>query len=842
MPAFRRVFRADPGDAVLAEIEAIVIVDIAPPPGLQGAGVGAVLLVGEFERGSFTTAEVFGGQDLVTTYGGLGRITETSIHDGAVAVKSGGDEPWNGNGFIWLRNKSFSRLFIQRVDNSAGVVSVTRLACLVSGAAGPLAANDTETISFRGADGTIRTATVSAAAAQKLATGAAYPVNVDGLTLEITIDDEPLPKLVVFTAAETALADIVAKINAVTALSIASDVGGQLAIDSVIVGRSGFVKVEGTANTVLGFPVAPVQEVQDFEFASASVGTYTMQIEVIGRETRVYTSSITYAALPTVTQIRNDIFDGFAVQNIEGITLTKDDTGTPNMIVTFDDNVHTISGTGVVVEPTPGDVVVTNPTPEVLTAAYGTGNVPNAAQISLSQAAVLIDAVTGLSAGLNADGQLRVCADTSIGVGATHTLRGEVSTLLVPWGFNVVDVADASDAADVTIPAGTRYEGTNSVWSQLQDFDTGIGRGPWDIKVRPFVDDDTALSDTAATVTTILDALPDGFVVTNAATLTRLSATQLETKYREAFDKTIDINTAAREANMIASARASAGILTILRQNALDATGAGLRARKAIGRPLLGTDRDTLKSNTGVGVGANRDQRLIYCGVGFTTQIPEIQEVGSRQGTGFTDDGVIEVGSDGFYASTRSILPPEENAGQYLGDTNVGSLNVLSLEDAYNPLVGGVSLTMEDYISFKRNGIVVPRFSREFGWAFQSDVTSVDGTLDANVADASRRFMADFIIDSLGDLSARYVKKLGSPSRRRALLLTADAFLSDLESPDNPESSRIDSYSILETSTQRQREAGFMLISVKVKTHPHLLAIQFTVQVGPTVVIEEEAA
>lgn len=836
MPAFRRVFNADPGNAVLAEIEAVVIVDIAPPPSLVGAGTGTVLLVGEFERGSFTATEVFGGQDLVTQFGGLGRVTETSIHDGSVALKSGGDELWNGNGFIWLRNKAFSRLLIQRVDNSAGEVAFTRLACLLSSAEGTVAGSTADVITFRGADGTDRSATLTVTAATLLASGATYPQTLTGQTLIVTNDDNS-PRVVTFTAAETVLADYIAKINGVLALDLGSDVAGELQMVSETIGRAGFIQCEGTAAAALGFNAtgALVQELFTFTMTNGTAGEYTLRIDTVARETTTFSVSITYAAPPTTTALATDFFTAFSALNIPFITLTNPASA---VLVTYDVNV-TSGGTATVAEPTPGDITDVLTTPAVVNAAYGTGPVQDAARITLTEAASFIDAISGLKSDVTAAGQLRVCADSSIGVGVTHTLQAIASDLAIPWGFDLSVLADASDGEDVTVPAGTRVSGTNSTWSTLQDFSTGSGRGPFTASIRPFSDDDTAVTDTAATITTVVDSLDDVFEVTNAASAVRLSAVGLEVAYRAAFAKTVDVNTVAREANIVASARASAGILTILAENADLATSAGLRARKAIGRPTLGTDRLTMKGDTGVGVGANRNQRLFYCGVGFTTFIPEIQEVGAVQGPGFTDNGVIEVGGDGFYANVRSILRPEENAGQYLGDTNVGLLNVLSLEDFYNPDVGGVNLTIQDYTSFKREGIIVPRFTREFDWAFQSDVTSVDGVLDANVADASRRFMADFIIDTVGDLSARYVKKLGSPNRRRALLLTTDSFLNGLASPNNPDSARIDSYTQQESSTQEQREAGFMLVCVKAKTFPALLAIQFTVEVGTTVVIEE---
>ena len=134
MAGFRRVFRSFPGYDEIRSIEGSNIIEITPPANIQGAGVGTVLVVGEFERGPLNTpTEVFGPSDFSTQFGGLGHLLSTNPYAGPVAVRSGGDEIWNGNGWVWCRNKKFSGLVICRVDNSAGEVSFSRLASLLGG-------------------------------------------------------------------------------------------------------------------------------------------------------------------------------------------------------------------------------------------------------------------------------------------------------------------------------------------------------------------------------------------------------------------------------------------------------------------------------------------------------------------------------------------------------------------------------------------------------------------------------------------------------------------------------------------------------------------------------------
>jgi len=381
-------------------------------------------------------------------------------------------------------------------------------------------------------------------------------------------------------------------------------------------------------------------------------------------------------------------------------------------------------------------------------------------------------------------------------------------------------------------------------FSTLEDIDTGTGGGTWAAKVRPFTDDDTALASGIGDVTTILDALPDGFSVTNAAAITRLSAAQLDARYGQAIDKTLDPSSVSFRANAIQSARGGRSSINLkLKENAASATASGLSARKYSVRPPLGTTRAVAKGATpGIGVGSIRDQRGTYHFPGFTTIIPEIQSVGATVGgAGFTDDGVIEVGSEGFYGMVRSILNPEENAGQDLSDTNVSGIPVLSLEDAYNPEQGGITLDLTDYKSFKAAGIIAPRFDRDAGAVFQSDVTSVDPANKPSLVDANRRYFADFIIDTTLTIGIRYAKKLGTPNRHRALKGDLNGFLEILKSPDQPEASRLLDFSVVDTSTDALKEAGISVYDIKVKMHSTLKALVFRVEVGAAVTIEEAA-
>jgi hypothetical protein len=126
--AFLRRFDSDPGANILLNIESVNIIDQTPPAPSNGVGTGAVCVVGEWEDGPVNVCyEVFSPGNLVANAGGFGFQYGSLVAQNPCARARYADgqllpEYWNGNGAISVTNKSFSRLFIVRVDTSVGTV------------------------------------------------------------------------------------------------------------------------------------------------------------------------------------------------------------------------------------------------------------------------------------------------------------------------------------------------------------------------------------------------------------------------------------------------------------------------------------------------------------------------------------------------------------------------------------------------------------------------------------------------------------------------------------------------------------------------------------------------
>ncbi len=851
--SFRRVFTQEPGANILGNIESINTIDLSPPATPLGAGVGVTCIVGEFEDGAVESPrQVFGGADLEANFGGFGFEKNGTLFQLPVAVQSAGSDAkntWNGNGFINLRNKRFAGLVVCRVDNSPGDVTASRLACATGGIA-PFDMEPSQTLGVSLDGAATLTGTFLATASSILGVSGTFPtLFTGGETLELSIDGGTTV-VVTFTAADQTLQQVIDRINSSTASSnpfIAFDTGSELDLRSRNRGYASSIEVVGgNSRATLGLPTAAVPQVDTFTVDVAPTGvsdTYTARVAVIinGVSTNFDATFVSVTGSETVTVVRDALLVAFLTLAVPGITFIA--SGIDDLVVVGDANVPFTST--VEAEPNPSDMTIALTTPITLTLVLGTGNVANIDLVSQAEVDSIMEAaVAGSAVSTTLAGNLRIC---NTATPLTGTILIDIaSTGAAALGFTtgVTTAANNSALGDTTIPAGTQIQDTttSAIWITLETTTVSATQATTlALKVRPAVDDDTSPTTAIGDLTLLLDTLPEVYAFTNATVLNRLTAPQMDVKYLDAIQSTIDVTGVGFDINIIYSARTSERIMEKLRSNALDATASGHRARKAVVSPLIDTSRVDAKAATGTGVGnVGREQRVFYLYPGLTTFIPEIASLGTLGGPGFTDDGVINVRSDGFYASVGSVLPPEENRGQQLSDTNYGPLNAISLEDRFNKAIqGGIGLTIDDYISFKASGIVAPISDRTSGLVFQSDVTSVAPTTQPSLVDAKRRFFGDFIIDSLGDIATGYLKKLNTPSRRRAFINSINSFLEILKAPNQPDTSRLEDYSVKDDTTTEQRAAGFTIIEVQVRIFASMDFIVFRTTVGTTVDVEE---
>lgn len=877
MSVFLRRFTSDPGIGILLDIESVNILDLEPPGAISGVGSGTALLVGEYEDGPFETVEeVSSSTDLSRRYGGFGYnyagvpsnnpSARSRQADGAVAP-----EFWNGNAAIALNSKRFARLLVTRVDTSVGEVQFTRLASLSGSQAQTFDLEPGDTILYAYSDGLVSATgggTFLATEAVLTSGAGVYPSTfIGGETLTLTIDGgTPLqvgPITVQFSSTDQTQAQVIARINEALGFTCAVDAGGGV---TTFTGR-----IRGTSGNVN--IIASTGAVDPLTVINIAVGITTGTGNVGNIDAVLLSEVETVAGTPGFVAFDRDIngalrmhlVDGSGQRilllfNISTILQQADglgfDYGTPPAVPSLGfgsessqpDGFATIAG---VIGAYPSGFVGGE------TITFGVDDEPDftvvftAADQTAAQVAARVNAAAGFAfmtdnggtetfAGRKNGGQIRLVSSDAVAI--TVLIPG-ITQAMLPI------TASALFNATITIPAGTRVQDSamTRTWVTMQsvqvrgsgtDTITGIDAdGPYTVKVRPAVDDGTGTAALPSDVTVIpfpFDVLAYG--VTNPAGLTAaLTEGQIDAAYVTAIEATNSVDNVARETNLIWSARASNAVRNALRQNVNEASANGAFGRTAAIRPPLGTTRAVAKGAGQPGVNAYRDQRVDYVFPGAQTFVPGIAARGLAGGAGFTADGVINSGSDGFLISVCSQLAPEENPGQLTGFTT----GALGLESG-NPDIQ--NMTINDYISFRANGICAPRMDGGV-FIFQSGITSVNPAIYPQFRNIARRRMADFIQDSLATRLKNFGKKLSTPSRRAAIISEIRAFMNTLLSPGNPAGQRIDGFKLDPASgnTPETLALGIFRIILDVRTLASLDSIVLQTTIGEQVDVSEAA-
>ncbi len=835
MSVFIRRFEFDPGIEVFLEIEAVNILDLEPPGSISGVGTGTAMLVGEFEDGPFETpTEVTSATDLSKNFGGFGYTYAGVTGNNPCARKRQADaavtpEYWNGNGIIALNGKKFRRLLLTRVDTSVGSESFSRLAGLKNhGAQFSYALTSGGTLIY--SHGTASFTTTFTGVAALITSGAGtYPTTfVGGET--ITLKREAVQVVVVFQAADQTQAQVIARINAAMGYACAVDAGGGVTtLHGAVLGTEGSIQVVALT--------AIVATATGLVAGAAVFGTGN-----VGNILKVKPSEID-AAVDTTSS-----GDFRVVQTASG-ALRLENRANPLVGIaritggTAEAQLGFVDGQNAAWQDAPTTVVITQID----------GAVATALGFVLAQTGAVILSTAGTFPTLFAGGEkmtIQVGSDAPKIVtfqAADQTQAQVMARIDKVLGFNATEGQSATITAiaglgtnNTTIPAGTLLRNSGGdQWLTMQTQQVSASNaGPYDIKVRPALDDGSGVAAAVVTVTelgTVLES--SGWSVINPLAFSAaLAESAIDAKYVDALTSTLNPTSIASITNLIWSARQSNAVRGTLRQNVIDASSSGLLGRMTAIRPPLGTDRATAKSSAAQpGVGAYRSQRVIYCFPGVQTFVPAIAAKGLSGGSGYTSDGVIDIGADGFMVSICSQLPPEENPGQ-LTTFAGGALGV----EKNNPDVQ--NLTINDYIAFRGAGIAAPRVDGGV-MIFQSGVTSIDPLIQPNLRNIARRRMADFIQDSLALRMKPFGKKLNTRTRRALIAGEIRAFMTSLLSPGNSAAQRIDGFKLdpITGNTPDTLALGIYRIILNVRTLSSLDAIVLQTTVGESVDVSEAA-
>lgn len=309
------------------------------------------------------------------------------------------------------------------------------------------------------------------------------------------------------------------------------------------------------------------------------------------------------------------------------------------------------------------------------------------------------------------------------------------------------------------------------------------------------------------------------------------SGNLIEALYSLALDALLVDVAPAREVNLVWAARKADTIRTALKTHVLRAS------ERHIGRVAFFSPELNNQSIAGIlatadpGVGANRDERVIYSWPGVRTFVQEAVNFKLATSDGkTTTDGILDVTSDGWALAVCSNLAPERNPGQ-AGPPVPGVLApMLGFQRGLAPL------GLDEYISLRSNGIMAPRFDRVVGPIFQSGITT---SLTSGQKNVNRRRMADFIEDSLAARFVSFAKLPLTNQLKDAVAGEAVAFLTELLSPNNPAAQRITAFEVDTKSgnTPTLEAKGVFVVIVRVRTLATADFIVLQAEIGEGVTI-----
>ncbi len=492
-------------------------------------------------------------------------------------------------------------------------------------------------------------------------------------------------------------------------------------------------------------------------------------------------------------------------------------------------------GTGAAVQITAisGAIITTATGFSVAAATNGTGDAANIDQVTDAEASARITAVVS-SARFERDGNGNARI-VNTGTPGTGTIEIEAATTTITaFGFPTGVVANAASGIDGIIPAGTRVRtagGTEFVTMRSLQV-LGGNAGPYRMKVRHGLDDGTGVGAAVATVNLLTAPIDFGaFSVLNDLPITNaLTEAQIDAVYTVALAATLNPNTIAKDVNLSWAARTSNVVRNTVRSNAIDASRNGLRGRLGAVSPPLGTTRAVAKSTSAQpGVGAYRSDRIVYAYPEVCHFISSIALRGIGGGAGFTEDGIIDSVADAWVVSTCSQVPPEENPGQET-DAFASALGL----GRDNPDIQ--NMDMNDYVAFKSSGIAALRFSGGAG-VIQSGVVSVDPVQQPGRKNIARRRMADFVQDSLAEVTLPHAKKPNSETRRGIVFALIDSFMTGLVRDERMASQHTDAKSANSPDTIA---AGVFYIDVLGRTLSSMDDIVLRTELGENVITFSE--
>lgn len=808
MAGFVRRYNYFPGVETITQIEGVIIVDLPPPGQVQGVGSGTIGFVGEFADMAYATTvnttgvisskivpvEIFSGQDLIEKVGGW---DETLGQWGGSL----------GNGYAALKNKRFSRLVVAPVN--------------LASAQGSRYGRDLP-LSTSQAD----TTPVVPVSAGTIAAGREFRSGVGRLKVGRRVD---------FTGRLPIKTGVGGSIDGGASAATQTFNMGESALAAWQVdaspGPDVFVDQTAAFNSPTNADVTPfpgTEAVTDYFAIGFSAPFQRVIFNTLGGTQGVggvvvweYWNGSAWAALSGVSDGTAGFTAALADGQILSYTLPADwAQNTLNSVAAYYIRAR-------------------------ITTIYGTNPV-------FSQGFIAREVWAEISRGdgtLGArEGDILVVGYNNAGAKAPS---GEAGT------YRVV----ATPAAGTVVLSVERLDGANFTWTLQSnvpyrlhfgtDADSAPERiigavtpggysiadaGGYVVPIRPITDSTGAQADGTFPTATVLapavaptattgdtwDPLSGLFGRTHPSAATQFTAavqgvnpaasSSIDALYVTALNALNAESDPVRDVNIVLCARKSANIRSALKTHVLVTSGIGRGRMALIAPPLTTVSLSTVLGAADPGVGAQRDERVVYSWPGARHFVQEAVGFLLNTADGLaTSDGILDDTLDHWMMSVLSVLAPERNPGQGAPPATTALAPILDFQRA------APALGIEEYIALRAQGVAALRRDRTVGPIFQSGITT---SLTSGQKNIARRRMADFIEDSLAERLVAFSKLPLTQQLKDDSVGEAVAFMEELLSANNPAAQRIADYSVDDKSgnTPALEAQGIFVIIVKGRT------------------------
>ncbi len=840
--AFTRRYQQNPGVGVISQIEGVVIIDNVQPGAIPELGTGTACCVGEFAdcsaslksdgdgglTANYQPSLVFGAADAQQKFGAF----DPTIGDFAVS---------GGNGFVdALVGKQFAQLVLAAINlASAKAVRMVRalptnLSPTNATPAIPMqAATIPASLQFQDSNPYL----VRVAGAQQFTGTNAYGTGTDGvLTTSASAATQA------FTSAAVAALISQSKITVgdmivlgcidSAPVSFTGTFGSAAAGSISISGGTGTVgaTIGGTLVTVPWAVSDAATALALLAAINANVVTAALVLATSGGSGIITLTSLLGGTLGNATSLAAS---GTGV-TVSGVSLTGGASSTTLTVDSVSSGAiavgQVLSGAGI----TNGTTVVSGSGLSwVVSAAQSVGPVATAGSSSAGSPGVMGSFY----------GTFRVNAISGSDTLTLEQLDGSSwatqAASALPWRLHVAATADTAAQGQANNP-GALYAATKGYTVPARPLSHSILAGTVMQASFPAAAPSASSWNPLAGLAMLVQS-GAALDFTPAIQGVNVSySTALAAQYQLALNSLLAASAPADLIDIVWCSRTGTAIRYALEQHVDTASQQGV-GRMAVISPELSvvtvSGNGSATDSVSPGVGATRDERVIYGWPGVQIYVPQAENVSIATAVpGLnTTDGILDVRMDGLIASVLSVLAPERNPGQTAPPVG-GSGGVLSVIRGFQRNAPSLDITAYEWL--RSQGVEAPHLDSTLGWEIMSGVTS---SLENGQTTVFRRRMADFIEDSLSAGLMPFSKLPATQGLIDAAEAQCDAFLLTLLSPNDPSAQRIAGYSVnanqSQVNTPAAFAAGVFVVQVNVKLIPTADFVVLNANIGTNVVI-----